>query len=134
MDTIRLDLPATALYLNVLSDSIAAMLAHTPNIAEATLYNIQLAVQEASTNIIDHAYAGAPGRIGVALTLSSQPRHLIVELHDTGKSFDLSSIPPANLDEPHVRGYGLFLIQQLMDEVKYMPTPGGNIWRLVKAL
>lgn len=135
-DTLRLDLPATPRYLNVLGDCIAALLTHvdTMNDPQPTTYNIQLAVHEACTNIIDHAYGGRGGRINISMTLQWEPSRLVVELTDSGKQFNPASIPDADLDQPHVRGYGLYLIKQLMDEVVYTPIPGGNSWRLVKNL
>jgi serine/threonine-protein kinase RsbW len=61
-------------------------------------------------------------------------RHLTVEIRDTGKPFDLDAVETPGLNEPQIHGYGLFLIQQLMDEVVYIPKPGDNRWRLVKHL
>ncbi len=135
-DTIRLDLPATPRYLNVLGDCIAALLTHINTIADpqTTIYNVQLAVHEACTNIIDHAYGSSEGRINITLMLDWQPARLTVELIDTGKPFDPANVPPPDLDQPHVRGYGLYLMKQLMDEVVYQPMLGGNHWRLIKNL
>lgn len=135
-DTIRLDLPATPRYLNVLGDCIAALLSHVNTLpdSQATIYNVQLAVHEACANIIDHAYDGQGGRINITMALNWQPPQLTIELVDTGKSFDPSAVPPTNLDEPHVRGYGLHLMKQLMDEVVYQTASNSNTWRLVKNL
>jgi anti-sigma regulatory factor (Ser/Thr protein kinase) len=58
----------------------------------------------------------------------------LIELFDNGRSFEYASIPMPSPDEPQVRGYGLFLIQALMDEVEYCPKDDGNTWRLVKNL
>ena len=72
-DTIRLDFPATHKYLNVLGACIHELLARVEGLAEPVVvsYNIQLAVHEACTNIVDHAYAGMPaGRLNITLTLS----------------------------------------------------------------
>jgi serine/threonine-protein kinase RsbW len=59
---------------------------------------------------------------------------MIIDLHDSGYSFDLASVPEPNLDEAHDHGYGLFLMRSLMDEVRYVPQPEGNQWSLVKHL
>jgi serine/threonine-protein kinase RsbW len=134
-EIIRLELPATYQRLNVLSAAIEALLERVDGIADRTtvVYSIQLATHEACTNIIDHAYAGDPkGRIAITLTLDSGPRRLIVELTDTGRAFDMSSVPEPDLNEPRDSGYGLFLIRNLMDEVAYDAGPDGNHWRLTK--
>lgn len=118
-ENIHIDLPATHKYLNVLSASIQEMLARAEIRDEnITIYSIQLAVQEACTNIIDHAYAGANGRIAITLTLASQPNRFIIESRDTGTH----THDPSQIDEPSpydTRGRGWFLIRKLMDEITY---------------
>lgn len=135
-DVIQLDLPATHKYLNLLSACIGEMLSRLDDAAEieTTIYNVQLAVQECCANIVDHAYDEDHGRIIATLTLAAAPRRLIVELHDNGHAFEPEQVPQPRLNEPQVRGYGLFLMKQLLDEVDYQPQPGDNRWRLVKQL
>jgi serine/threonine-protein kinase RsbW len=135
-DEIHLDLPASSKYLNVLSACIAEMLCRVEDMQDAQqiTYNVQLAVHEGCTNIIDHAYERQGGRIGVRLELGWDPTRLIVELQDTGHSFDLSGTRHPDLSTPQVRGYGLHLMQHIMDEVVYQPSSGHNAWRLVKYL
>jgi serine/threonine-protein kinase RsbW len=134
---IRLDLPATHTYLNVLDACLEALLARItemesqPDLAHAVL----LAVHEACTNIVDHAYADMqPARVLVTMRVESEPRRLVFELQDTGRSFDPATIPEPDLAEGQIRGYGLFLMRQIMDDVEYTPLPGGNHWRLSKTL
>lgn len=135
-DEIHLELPASSKYLNVLSACIAEMLSRVEGLSdvEQTVYNVQLAVHEGCTNIVDHAYGQEAGRIGIHLELCWQPAQIIIELHDTGYSFDFNAIQTPTLGEPQVRGYGLFLMREIMDEVIYRPAPGRNCWRLVKYL
>ncbi|MBK8988817.1 MAG: ATP-binding protein [Chloroflexi bacterium] len=99
---------------------------------DSLFYNIELAVHEACTNIVEHAYAGISGRIEIAFTLLEEPRQFIIELHDRGQSFNLADVVAPNFEQPQTSGYGLFLVHQLMDEVAYFPEPGNNRWRLVK--
>ncbi len=136
-DSVRLDLPASHKYLNVLGACIAEMLTRVEGLAERDIvsYNIQLAVHEACTNIVEHAYAGRnDGRIKIALMLDEQPRRLVVDIHDTGGSFDITQAREPNLDDAQIHGYGLFLIRNLMDEMSYTPGPSNNRWHLVKHL
>lgn len=136
-DTIRLDLPAQHKYLSILGACVTSLLTRLESITEPAqqAYNIELAVQEVCTNIVRHAYADhTVGRIDVTLTIEQHPPRLTIDLCDEGKSFNITSVPAPNLEEGQVHGYGLFLIQQLMDEVIYEPQPGHNHWRLVKNL
>ncbi len=132
---IRLDLPATYQYLNILGACLAAVFERIEGLEERDLltYSLELALHETCTNIVEHAYAGTTtGRIGVILTLATEPRRLVVDLHDTGQTFDIAQAAEPDLDAVHTNGYGLYLMRQLMDEVSYMPENGNNRWRLVK--
>jgi serine/threonine-protein kinase RsbW len=135
-DSVLLDLPARLESLSVLEGCVTALLSQEPDLSDrdAQTFEVALAVHETCLNIIEHAYGGQPGRVQVAFTFLDDPRRLEIEVHDTGESFDLADIQPPNLDEAHTGGYGLFLIQRLMDEVVYTPEPGNNRWRLVKGL
>ncbi|MDM8531704.1 ATP-binding protein [Anaerolineales bacterium HSG25] len=131
---IRLDIPATHQYLNVVTDCINAMLSRA-NVSiqnEQTSYNITLAVQELCTNIVNHAYAGQSGRIQIGLKVVPETKTLTVELQDTAPtSFDVSQQAEPTLDKPQVHGLGLWLVQQMIDEVVYYAR-NGRIWHYEK--
>jgi serine/threonine-protein kinase RsbW len=136
-ETIRLDIPTSYHHLSIVSACIAELLGQVTDLIdrEVLIYNVQLAVHEACTNIVDHAYDGEPrGRVVIDLTYDTSRTQLVVELHDTGHGFDLTGVPALNLEQPQEHGYGLFLIRNLMDDVIYTPGPDGNYWRLVKLL
>ena len=59
-------------------------------------------------------------------------REFVAVVSDTGRQFDRDGVAEPDLDNGQVRGYGLFLIEQLMSEVIYSPVPNGNQWRLIK--
>ena len=135
-NVIKLDLPATYKYLNVLGAVLTALMERVEGIEERNIvtYNLELALHETCTNIVEHAYGGETGRINIVLTLEEQPRRLIVDLRDSGASFNLEQAPNPNLNQAQENGYGLFLMHQLVDEVTYIPQQGNNHWRLVKDL
>lgn len=133
---IELNIPAEAKYLNVVSACIAAILERVEYLSdpEVVTYNIQLAVQEACTNIVLHAYKGqSGGRIEVTMRLGDKQR-FIINLVDYGVSFASPQNSNPNLDKPQIHGYGLFLIHQLLDEVDYKYDQNRNHWQLVKNL
>ncbi len=135
--TIRIDVPASHRYLNVLGGCIAELFSRIDGLHEPQVvsYNVQLAVQEICANIVSHAYQGlAPGRIAVSFTVDQAPRRLVVDVRDTGRSFDIDAVPEPNLEEAQIHGYGLFLVRQLMDEMVYTPQGNNNHWHLVKNL
>lgn len=131
---IRVSFPADFAYLSILGPCLHALL-QTVNALEDNLPNaMELAVYEACTNIVEHAYKGMPGLIDMVLTLETQPKRLIVDLYDTGRTFDMTQVPQPDFEDPQEHGYGLFLVHQIMDDVVYKPENGNNHWRLVKNL
>jgi serine/threonine-protein kinase RsbW len=108
-----------------------------PGVNAEFLYDIQLAVDEACTNIISHGYAGMdPGSI--ILDLDVSPGRLTVTLTDFGHCFEPSSTPIPDVDAPieerELGGFGLFFIQQTMDDMAYQSTEDGNKMIMTKHL
>jgi serine/threonine-protein kinase RsbW len=136
INSLQLEIPAAYGYLHIIGACISGLLESELALPEKeiTSYNIELAVHEACSNIIGHAYAGLPGRIKLIFTVLENPGKIVIELYDNGRSFDFLSTPIPNLDEPQVRGYGLFLMQELMDQVEYCVKDDGNYWRMTKNL
>lgn len=136
VEMLKLDIPAVYLYLPLIGNFISLLMKHErcASTDEGVAYNIELAVHEACTNIIEHAYAGVPGRIDLCFKLFDAPSRFVIEIFDNGRSFDFDAVPSPNLDQPQIRGYGLFLIQELMDEVIYVSENGRNHWTISKQL
>ncbi|MEM8532928.1 MAG: ATP-binding protein [Chloroflexota bacterium] len=132
---IQLQLPAAYHHLSMLETPINTLLNQVEQLPDRTIvaYNIRLALHEVCTNIVDHAYKDVPeGQIRLTLTFKADTACFVAETCDTGRAFDPSQVPQPDLSEPWVRGYGLFLVHSLMDEVSYTCLPEGNHWRLVK--
>lgn len=106
--------------------------------SEKEIYAIQLAADEASSNIIEHAYAGIKGG-KIDIELSPSDKELKIVMRDQGKSFDPSSVPEPNvkadLSERKIGGLGLYLMRKLMDEVTYESSAEtGNTLTMIKRL
>lgn len=99
---------------------------------------IELAVDEACTNVIKHAYRhDATKDIDVAIKIDYQK--LTVVVTDRGKSFEFHEVELPDmkqyLAELRVGGLGIYLMKTLMDEVEYQSRPGNrNEVRMVKYL
>jgi serine/threonine-protein kinase RsbW len=100
------------------------------------IYAVQLATDEACTNVIEHAYGGE--RNGqIEITCHVQDGTLTVMIHDHGKSFDPNQVPEPNLNadlsKRRIGGLGIYLMRKLMDEVSYeASTETGNTLTLLK--
>jgi anti-sigma regulatory factor (Ser/Thr protein kinase) len=129
-----------AAYLESLRDFrefIKEHCAGLPGVTDEVLYDMQLAVDEACTNIITHGYADMdPG--SVILDLEITPDKLTLSLTDFGHSFEPSHtlVPDvdASIEERELGGFGLFFINQSMNEVDYRVTEDGNRMILTKYL
>ena len=90
---------------------------------EQEIFQIQLAVNEACTNIIQHAYSGESEK-PIRIICSMSGNDLLIRIRDWGKSFDPTSIPSPEIDselfERQLGGLGIFLMRQMMDEVSYV--------------
>lgn len=111
--------------------------AGVPGVTSEILYDAQLAVDEACTNIITHGYAEIdPGSI--ILDFELEPDKLILSLTDFGHSFEPDTAAISDVDASieirELGGFGLFFINQSMDEVDYRVTEDGNTMVLTKYL
>jgi serine/threonine-protein kinase RsbW len=105
-------------------------------LSEDAVYAVEMAVDEACTNIIAHAYGGE-GRGDIECTCQINGDKLTVTLRDRGGPFDPSRVPEPDVDaalqDRREGGLGLYLIRRLMDEVHFEFTPdSGNILTMVK--
>jgi serine/threonine-protein kinase RsbW len=114
----------------------ASQAARDAGMDDSETYSIELAIDEACTNIIEHAYQGE-NRGDIECTCDSNDASLTLVIRDHGKPFDPSRLVSPNLDADieHrvVGGLGVFLMKQVMDEVHFEPMGEyGNVLTMVK--
>lgn len=94
----------------------------------------KLAVDEAATNIIEHAYGDNEGYITIQAII--RRKSLTINLIDQGIYFDPKWVKSPdiknNLDENLPTGLGIFMMRRLMDKVDYCKTEAGNELSLTK--
>jgi len=109
--------------------------ARAAGFSERTVYSVQLAADEAASNIIEHAYEGRADQF-LHLRCEYSNDRLIMIFYDHGKSFDFSTVETpdltADLSERRIGGLGIFLMHKLMDQVGYRVTNSGNYLTLIK--
>lgn len=98
-------------------------------------YAVQLAVDEACTNIIEHAYGGE-GVGAIECTCEPTGEGLRIVLRDKGRPFNPDAVPEPKigspLEEVNSRGLGVFFMRKMMDEVVFAFERGGNVLTMVK--
>ena len=104
--------------------------------SDKDVYNIQLATDEAASNIIEHAYENRSDGV-LDLSCGVKGNVITIVLIDYGESFDPSDVPlpdlKADLSDRKIGGLGIFLMRKLMDEVHYEPRPNkSNVLTMTK--
>jgi sigma-B regulation protein RsbU (phosphoserine phosphatase) len=94
-----------------------------------------LAVDEACTNIMRHAYCGCATET-ISLHLAREKDMLVFELRDNAPPVDVGKLKPRDLSECRPGGLGLPFIDALMDDWKVKPATSGkgNVLRMRKRL
>ncbi len=113
--------PATLDSLARISDFIVDA-ATRAGLDEHTSWQVQLAVDEAATNVIQHGYSdGLPGEIELSWRVDGV--QFAVTLRDQGRRFDPTTIPKPDissaLEERQPGGLGIYLMHRLMDTVRF---------------
>ena len=104
--------------------------------SDKDVYNIQLATDEAASNMIEHSYENLPDGV-IDLSCGMESDQIRIVLIDYGEPFDPSAIPlpdlKADLSDRKIGGLGIFLMRKLMDEVHYEPKPDkSNVLTMIK--
>ena len=137
-EKIRLELPASLEFLSLLGSPIRALLEQVDTLngeqLQTLAYNLELAAYEACTNIVEHAYTGDRGRIELFFCLNKSQTVFTIGLHDSGLPFNFEPDEVRLPESEQTRGYGLYLIQQLVDDVQYWSLGDDNHWRLIKRI
>jgi serine/threonine-protein kinase RsbW len=136
VQSIRLTIPAKAEYITLgrLALTGIARLRSEP-VTQEVLGDLKLALTEACSNSVRHAYAGGEGT--VEITYELYPDRLAVEVADEGEGFEPPADRGAPLDEDELAegGLGIAIIEALADEFEIRRADGGgSSLRFVKRL
>lgn len=129
-----LRVPSRTEYLAAIRD-VTRRMAELAGFAGGEADQLALAVDEAATNVIEHAYHGAADR-RVEVRLDVRGDELRVEVVDDGEGVDPRAVPQVDLrryaSERRTGGLGMHLMGRIMDSVTFRRTAGGNVCCMVK--
>jgi anti-sigma regulatory factor (Ser/Thr protein kinase) len=92
-------------------------------LSEEQVARVVLAVDEALTNVIRHAYDGRPdGRINIAIRAGGGELRIVIR--DYGRAVDPARIHSRDLDDVRPGGLGVHIMNECMDSVEYSPADG----------
>ncbi len=129
---LEIELPATLDNLYEIMNAITGC-AREQGIDLKTIGNIELALEEVLVNIINYAYEGGTGSVGVTCFFDAN-RRFIIEIEDKGVLFNpLATDEPdlaAGVSERKVGGLGIYFAKSLMEDVQYHRKDSKNILTL----
>ena len=130
--SVHLRFPAAPEYLQPLrglgEKLFAVWLPGSADSSEA--YEILLALQEAVTNVIRHAYKGNGGDVEV--TFRFRGEEVEIEIRDWGAPFDPEKVPTPDFEHPSPGGYGVFIMRKVTDRLEFRRDGEVNIAQLTK--
>ena len=132
----RLTIPSQTRYLNLVT-GLAKRAAIVSGMDDATAAKVSIAVDEAVTNVILHAYHGEMDHT-LELELRFSEEALTIDIHHSGDGItdDQVSLPDPKeyVKHPRKGGLGLLLMSRFMDEVHFGGGPGQGTVRMVKRI
>ena len=131
--SVRLTIPAKAEYITLGRLALTAIARVRP-LSEETLNDLKLALTEACTNSVRHAYR--EGRKGVVeIVYQLEPDRLVVEVADAGLGFQSEELESSGNGGLSEGGLGIAIIRAVADEVEIgTRESGGSRLRFVKFL
>jgi serine/threonine-protein kinase RsbW len=133
---IRLTIPAKPEYITLGRLALTGIARLRPEpLRQEVLGDLKLALTEACTNSVRHAYAGGEGLVEILYELHDDK--LVIEVVDEGEGFEPPAEPSTALvdEELSEGGLGIAIIEALADEFEIRERPqGGSFLRFVKHL
>ena len=113
--SVKLRFPADAQYLVLARLSLSGV-AQAAGLDADTLADLKLAITEACSNAVRHAYGSDGGDISLRIDLESD--RLSVEVVDQGGGFDPTTVEDWQASALHEQGMGLSIIRSVTDDLE----------------
>lgn len=143
-DKLLIQTPGSGNYLPYIR-AIISDLAKKVGFPEEEVAKIEMAVDEACSNVVKHAYARDKEWCWqhrdpeIRIDIRTEHGRLVIEINDHGQRFDFANYRAVDvterLEKMSTNGYGIGIMRNFMDEVQYSSNnETGNTLRLVKYL
>ncbi len=134
MESVSFQIPAGYEDLRIAAKALRELLM-LHKVQESVINNCELAMQELLSNIVEHSYSGNKDKM-IEVRLQVDGKRLIIETRDSGipANIKLESVAMPDPLELQVGGYGMAIIQALMDEVQHQYKNEKNLWTLTKKI
>ena len=106
-------------------------------LADEITFKMALILEEAVTNVINHAFADLPPPHMIRVRLDIAIERIVAEVVDNGRPFDPLARPDPDLSRPieerEPGGLGILLMRRMTDRIEYRRSNGDNRLLLEKA-
>jgi serine/threonine-protein kinase RsbW len=116
---VRLSLPRDAISVPVIRRILRVALV-TLRVHDDCISDIEIALTEACTNVLDHARSGDQYEV----VASVHDDNCVIDVIDNGEGFDAAPFGLVDADSGAEEGRGIQLIRALVDNVRFTPVPG----------
>ncbi len=122
-----LELPAVRGHLHAIRDLVERVCEDlpAPGLPEHEIGLLQVALTEAATNVVRHAYGEEEPR-SLRIEAAYSAEALTFRVYDRGRPFRPDTIPAPLQDEPRCGGFGLLLMHGILDDVEYSREDDGR--------
>lgn len=114
--------------LKALRSFIERLCHKAPGLADPLASQLQLAINEIFCNIIDHGQNGQEKLSEIVIEATYSEEGMTFDIADQGFSFDPSKVEEPSLTGEKTRGFGLYIIREIADEIVYIPKRGKEGW------
>ena len=129
--TVELTIPVLP-DMELLATQTSAAVAKHMSLDEEKTAEINMALSEACINAFEHSCSNSD--IEIHFKISDD--RLVIQVTDSGKGFDKSKVDIPNIEEKisseHKRGWGIKLIEELMDTVQFESSEEGTTVTMIK--
>ncbi len=136
-DRLVITLPSRADYLGAVRSVVRGFLEECMDarLPADEVNGIQMALQEACTTVVRHAHR-KDATLPLVVTISAPKGRFVMEIEDFGPGLPERDRQPPDPDpaNPREGGYGIFIMRQVMDEVRSERRGGKHVLPLVKRL
>lgn len=131
-DVMKLTIPSQADRLKLVRSTVYET-AIFCDCSEETARDVVIAIDEALQNVIRHAYKNSPDGV-IDIEIQRVAHNLVFLITDYADTIESTAVRARDLDDLRPGGLGVHFIQEVMDDVAFLPSPGGggNILRMVK--
>ncbi len=133
----NLKFPANVELVDKMIDPIVSALREI-DVEHKKIYQVNLALEEILVNIAKYAYPDNQGIIDISYEMSEDNKKLKIVIKDKGTEFNpLEKEDPdleASVENRKIGGLGIYIVKNIMDDIKYQRINNENVLELIKEL